>query len=179
MKLLILISIFFSLSSIAGVGDSSGGSSNGKVSLNSDWKEIQTIVKKDHRLKIEGASHFLGRIVSVFDVCTKGDNFKSLKKHSIKERKFVGRSRDTDNQKDGYMFVEKEKRILEYPIHAIQKKRQCNHHGKQCEFVPVDFIQDTQKSLKVKKFLRLEGSNDRKVYKTILNKKYNIPECSK
>ena len=178
MKLLVLMALAFSINSIAGVGDSSGGSSNGKISLNSDWSEIKNIVKNDINLKITGSSHYLGRIVSVFDVCVQEDSFKSIKKHDIFELKYVGKSRDTDNEKDGYMNVLKERRFLTYPIHAIQNQRVCDNHGKKCKYEEVDFIQDTQKSLKVEKFIKTQGSNDREIYKTILNKKYNIPECN-
>ena len=179
MKLLILIALTFSLSTIAGVGDSSGGSSNGKISLNNEWKEIKLMVKKDRKLKITGGNAFVGRTVSIFDVCTKGDSLNTNKKFNIYVRKYVGKSRDTDNERDGYMNVLKEKRILTYPLHAIHSQRECNNHGKNCHDVPVDFIQDTQKTLSVKKFLRKEGSEDREVYKTILKKEYSIPGCSK
>lgn len=179
MKLLILIALTISLNTIAGVGDSSGGSKNGKISLNHEWREIKNIVKKDRKLEITGDYAFVGRPDSIFNVCTQGDNFRTLKKRAILKRKYVGKSRDTDNEKDGYMLVEKERKYLTYPLHAIQKRRNCDNHGKRCVYVPVDFIQDTEKTLSVKKVIRTEGSNETKVYKTLFKKTYTVPDCLK
>jgi hypothetical protein len=177
MKLLITILITLSMNIFAGVGDSSGGSTNGRVSLNHEWSEIKEAVKLDRKLEITGDYAFVGRPVSIFDVCATGDSFHTTRKFPIYERKFVGKSRDRDNEKDGYMQVLKENKILTYPLHAIQRKRVCNHHGKQCTYVPVDFIQDTQKSLTIRKHVRTVGSNDRKVFKTLFKKNYSVPEC--
>lgn len=174
-----LIFLLISINAISGVGALTGGSKNGKLSQSDDWNDIIKTVRKEQKLKFEGDYAYVGQIVSIFDVCTEGQNFRTKRKLPVYKNVRVSKSRDNkDGERDGFTNIIVGHDYRSYPLNAIQMKRECNSKGKRCRFVEKEFRQDTDTDVSVLKFVREEGSQRRKIYKKIFNKKYYVPECN-
>jgi len=180
MKIL-LIFIFpllmFDAIAASGVGGLVGGSGNGRISDANNWNEIRAAVKLNKKLKITGDYAYVGQIVSIFDVCTDGKHFITTNKLPVYKSVRVSKHMDNDGERDGWTnkIVGYEHRS--YPLSTFQTKRKCDHHGKNCRYVEVEFTQDTQKEVTVEKFLKEEGSQRKEIFKKVFSKDYFVPNC--
>lgn len=165
----------------AGIGGVVGGSNDGRINPSQDWGKIRDAVRGTKKYKISGDYAFVGQIVSLFDVCTDGQNFITTREYPYYETRYVGKSRDNnDTEKDGWASVVAGYRKLVYPLETKKWDTICNNHGKKCRRIQKDFIQETSKEIKVEKLIRYDGSErDKPVYKSLFKKDYHVPYCDK
>lgn len=147
------------------------------ISEASSWEEIRAEVKADHKLTMTRGATFVGQIVSAFDVCIDGENFKTTREFPFYEIRRVSRSQDNDGDNDGYTSVLAGYRTLVFPINYETTRRVCNNRDKNCRNVSVMVEQELVKEITVKKFVKTVGRDKRDVYKTLFTKEYFIPTC--
>jgi hypothetical protein len=173
--------MIFALSSLAsGIGGVVGGSNDGKLSPSHDWEQIRKVIKGNQKFKISGDSAYVGQIVSIFDVCTDGENLITTKKLPVYRSVRVPIHMDNnDTEKDGWASKVVDHKIRSYPLNAIQKKRVCyRESSSNCKLVDKEFNQRTVKEITIKKFFKEEGSEKRKIYKKLFTKDYHVPNCN-
>lgn len=158
--------LFIITSAFAGVGGLTGGSQNGRISEADNWDTILKTVKENPELKIVGDYAYVGRITSLFNVCTDGENLITKKPLPIYD--YVGR----DHKK--VIIAHK---TLTYPLEATQTKRVCDNKDKNCKYVEEDFIQRTVSELRVQKVKRVRGKDKNPEYVTVFTKEYYVPNC--
>lgn len=175
----IITLMLFALSTLAsGIGGVVGGSNDGKISPSQDWDKIRQAVKGNEKFKISGDYAYVGQIVSIFNVCTDGENLVTKKKLPVYRIVQVPRSMDNDGDRDGWTSKVVDHKFRSYPLNAIQKKRVCERDNKNCRYVDKEFNQKTVKEITVEKFLRHEGKDKRKVYRKLFSKDYHVPRCN-
>jgi len=147
------------------------------ISENDSWSDIKAEVKANHKLKITGDYAYVGQIVSIFDVCTDGENFTTTKKLPVYKMVRVSRHMDNDGERDGWTSKIVGYKFRSYPLNAIQTQRVCDAKDKNCKYVEVEFNQNTEKMVSVEKFVKTQGSERREVFTTLFSKLYVVPAC--
>lgn len=145
------------------------------IDASDSWSSIREEVKASHNLTISsGYSVFVGRIVTAFDVCVDGENFKTNREFPIYERVWQRGGRDNDRYKDvivGYEF-------LTFPITREVTKQICyGSKDNRCKTVTEVVTQETVKDITVSKIVRRGGDRDDKLVK-LFTKTFVIPACN-
>jgi hypothetical protein len=161
-----------------GVGTLTGGSRNGMISKADSWSKIIRTVRSEDKLKLKGDYAYVGQIVSLFDVCTDGRNFKTTRKLPVYKSVKVSRSQDDDGRRDSFKNVIVGHEFRTYPLNTTQRKVECDHNDRNCKTVEKDFNQEIEKEISVFNYVReTRGSEQEKIYKKLFNKKYHVPNC--
>jgi hypothetical protein len=168
-----LISIFFLVNStlFAGIGGLGGGAIN--YMEKNEWRKVEKLVKHNKKLELSGTTTFIGKIVSVFEVCLTPENVRTTRKVPVYKRKYVGKSRDHDNQKDGYTEVVVGKEFQNYPRNKKTTIRKCDHKGKKCKHSQITKIYDPVATIRLKSKRFSTQSRFREIHQ----KDYQIPDC--
>ncbi len=176
------------ISSLFGFGDKDGKGKNGRVDAGTggivggvdelkdlqhkDWSTIREAVKQDYKLDLQGDIAFVGKIVSVFDVCINNDKVQTISKHPVYKRVRLAGNRDNDRYKD---VVIGHKR-LSFPLTREVKKQICfGKRDNNCrEYTEVENFSQTKKiTLRVEK----KHSRENIEYKDVFTKPYDVPYC--
>lgn len=149
------------------------------ISESDSWSDIKAEVKANHKLSMSYGATFVGQNISIFDVCVDGENFLTTRKFPVYKFVRVPRHMDSnDGDRDGWASQIVGYKFLTYPINSMTTERRCNNHDRNCRTFEVEFNQQTEKMITVKKFIKNVGSEDRAVYKTLFKKLYVAPVCN-
>lgn len=170
------------ISSITGVGNDridagTGGVVGGVDDLDElkryDWNTIRKYVDKNYELDLAGDIVFIGKIVSVFDVCINNDQVRTIKKLPVYKRVWQGGSRGNESFKD----IEVGKKFYSYPIFSESEERKCfGKRNKNCKNVKVVKEQNLSPKITLRKNVSKSQRNDRQ-YVDVFSKNYDIPYC--
>ncbi|WP_233189676.1 hypothetical protein [Halobacteriovorax sp. DA5] len=158
----------------AGTGGIVGGVDDLKDLKQYDWKTIRKYVKKNYDLELYGDIAYVGRNISVFDVCINNDQIQSISKYPVYKRVWLGGSKESDRYKD--IVVGKE--ILTYPLEVEKEEKICyGRKDRNCRMVKTVHRQNPTPEIALKKEVSRNGRRGDREYKEIFTKKYDIPYC--
>lgn len=170
------------ISSITGVGNGridagTGGVVGGVDDLDElksyDWTTIRKYVDKNYKLDLAGDIAFVGKIVSVFDVCINNDQVRTIKKLPVYKRVWQGGSRENERFKD----IEIGKKFYSYPILSESEERRCfGKRDNNCKIVKVVKEQNLSPKITLRKDVSRNHRNDRQ-FVDVFSKNYDIPYC--
>lgn len=152
-----------------------GGLGGGAVShmQKDEWTKLNSLVKANKKLKLEGTNVFIGSILSVFKACLTPEKIRTIEKMPVLKRVYVGKSRDNDAHKDGWVAKEVGRDYRDYPREKIEKQTKCNSRGKKCRNIYVKKTLDPVSTIKLKGKLYSTQDNFQPIYE----KDYHIPDC--
>ncbi|MGI4993669.1 hypothetical protein ACRXCV_13610 [Halobacteriovorax sp. GFR7] len=158
----------------AGTGGIVGGVDDLKELKQYDWKTIRKYVKNNYDLDLDGDVAYLGRHISIFDVCINNDQIQSISKYPVYKRIWLGGSKEGDRYKDIVVGSE----ILTYPLEVEKEEKVCyGRKDRNCRMVKTVYRQNQTPEITLKKeVIRNRRRGDRE-YKQIFTKKYDIPYC--
>lgn len=153
------------------------------LSSNDSWETIQAAVSSSNKYTANNVGVFLGKPSTVFNVCVDGDMLVALEESAVRERQYVGRTRDIhDSENDGWATVITGYKKYSYPITYTSYKEECNNRGKRCRKVPYTVNQKTVRTITINKLVADYGQSrsgrDRKVYKKLFTKTFEVPACN-
>ncbi|MFT6631623.1 MAG: hypothetical protein ACJAS4_001574 [Bacteriovoracaceae bacterium] len=155
----------------AGIGGLGGGAVSHMEK--EEWGKLNALVKSNKELKLEGTNVFVGSILSVFKACLTPEKIRTKEKMPVFKKVYVGKSRDNDNHKDGWVSKEVGRDYRDYPREKIEKQAKCNSRGKKCRDIFVKKVLDPVSTIKLKaKFYSTQEK-----FQELYVKDYHIPDC--
>lgn len=158
----------------AGTGGIVGGVDEVKDLQNMDWNTIRKHVKQDQKLDLHGDIAYVGRIVSVFDVCLNNDTVETISEYPVYKRISIRGGSDNDRYKDIVVGHKK----LQFPLTREVTKQICRgRKDNNCrEYKEVENFEQTKKiTLRMRD--RRSSNRDDERYFDVFTKKYDIPYC--
>lgn len=171
--------LVLSLGSTGGTGGIVGGADEVRAFEHEDWGAIREFVGRSFNVDMRGDIAFVGKIVSAFDVCVKDGMVETISKHPVYERKYVGRHRDTDTERDGYMNVIAGHKKLRFPLSYERETKRCyGSRDNRCRVEKEIVHFDESKEIEIVYEKLRGGKRDRRDYETVFTKTYDIPYCN-
>ncbi|RZF22419.1 MULTISPECIES: hypothetical protein [Halobacteriovorax] len=159
----------------AGTGGVVGGVDDLDELKDKNWNIIRDRVRNDYNLDLQGDIAFVGKIVSVFNVCIENDKLRSIKKMPVYKRVWLGGSRENDRFKD----VLAGSKYYSYPIESESEERRCyGRKDNRCKVIKKVRRQSLSPSITLRKDITRNNRNGDRKYVEIFTKKYDIPYCN-
>lgn len=158
----------------AGTGGIVGGVDDLTELKQYDWKTIRKYVKKNYHLNLYGDIAFVGRNISVFDVCINNDKIQSISEYPVYKRIWLGGSKEGERYKDIIVGSQ----ILSYPLEVEKEEKVCyGRKDRNCRMVKTVYRQNPTPEIALRKEIIRNKRRGDKDYKEIFTKKYDIPYC--
>jgi hypothetical protein len=171
LKYNICILLLVTTNIFAGIGGLGGGAVSHMEK--EEWSKLNALVKANKELKLEGTTVFIGSSLSVFKACLTPENIKTIDKMPVYKKVYVGKNRDNDNHKDGWVSKEVGKEYKTYPREKLENQTRCNSRGKNCRDITIKKVLDPVSTIKLK--AKLYSTQDK--FQQLFVKDYHIPDC--